>query len=291
MRGNKVVIPTQDLERAWLAVNESFPFKGYIKAARKPGYFEMVRRVARWCSRDSKLLDFGAGPCDKTALFSLVGMKVTAFDNLQDAWHRLDGNRERILSFAKSVSIDYCVPDEDEAFDFAEREYDVLMLHDVIEHFHSSPRVLLNKLLRYVRPEGILAITVPNAANLRKRVHLLFGRTNYNHFEYFYWYPGLWKGHVREYVKKDLLLLNKFLGLELLELSTYHLQLDVLPAGARRPFVAFSAIFPGIRDSWMLIARKPRDWNPRFRPDPEEFSQAFGGQYYDYSTADLDWEE
>lgn len=292
MRGTgKTVVPLKDLERAWLVVNEGFPFKGYINAARKSGYLEMVRRVTRWSSRDSKVLDFGAGPCDKTALFSLVGMEVTAVDTLQDAWHKLDGNKEKIISFAKSVGIDYYLADKDEGFTFPDKKYDVLMLHNVIEHLHSSPRVLLNKLLCYVRPGGIFVITVPNAANLRKRIHLLLGRTNYNRFEYFYWYPGLWHGHVREYVQKDLLLLSEYLRLELLELSTYHLQLDRLPVAARQLFVGFSVLAPGTRDSWMLIARKPLDWKPRFKPSPEEFEGAFGSQYYDYTSTEFEWEE
>ena len=136
-----------------------------------------------------------------------------------------------------------------------------------------------------------MVITVPNAANLRKRIHLLFGKTNYNQFAYYYWYPGLWRGHIREYVRNDLVLLNQFLGLELLELTTYHLQLDVLPAWARPLFVGFSYVVPGIRDSWMLVSRKPEDWVPQFKPNSEQFEQAFGGQYFDYSKAEFDWEE
>lgn len=277
------------LEEAWVKVNSEFPFKGYIRNARKPGYFEMVRGVVKWSSRDAKVLDFGAGPCDKTALFSLIGMEVTAFDNLQDAWHKLDGNREKILYFAKNVGIDYYLPDENGEFTFPEKQYGVLMLHNVIEHFHTSPRLLLNKLLHFVRPGGILVVTVPNAANLRKRIYLLLGKTNYNRFEYFYWYPGLWQGHIREYVRNDLLLLNKFLGLEMLELNTFHLQLDVLPPFARNMFIVLSHFFPGFRDSWMLISRKPLNWKPKFKPSSEEFEKAFGGQYYDYSNADFDW--
>jgi hypothetical protein len=118
---------------------------------------------------------------------------------------------------------------------------------------------------------------------------LLIGKTNYNKFEYFYWYPGLWRGHIREYVRNDLILLNKFLGLEMLELSTYHLQLDALPSFARKWFVAFSHFLPGFRDSWMLISRKPLNWKYRFKPSHEEFEKAFGTQYYNYSNADFDW--
>ena len=287
----KTSIPDCELEDAWTEVVTKFPFKGYIQSARKSGYFEMVRKVVKWSGRDAKVLDFGAGPCDKTALFALIGMEVEAYDTLQDAWHQLDDNKEKLLTFANSMGINYYLPNDENEYTFSNKQYDVLMLHDVIEHFHSSPRSTLNKLLMYVRPGRILAITVPNAANLRKRMHLLVGKTNYSRFDYYYWYPGIWRGHVREYVKNDLILLTKFLGLDLLELSTYHLQLDVLPAIARRLFIIFSKVFPGTRDSWILICRKPVDWKQRLEPNSDEFKYAFGNQYYDYSKANFDWEK
>jgi SAM-dependent methyltransferase len=218
-------------------------------------------------------------------------MQVTAVDDLQDAWHRLDGNQEKIFSFAKSVDIEYIIPTEKGEFSIPDKQYDVLMAHDVLEHLHTSPRVLLNRLLQYIKPGGIMAITVPNAANLRKRIHLLFGRTNYAKYAYYYWYPGLWRGHIREYVRGDLILMNQYLDLELLELTTFHLQLDALPAWACQLFVILSNIAPGFRDSWMLISRKPEDWKPRFRPNSVQFAQAFREQYFNYFGVDFDWEE
>ena len=286
-----MAIPKHELEKAWININEDFPFKGYVREGRKSGYQDMVSKVEKWSGRNSSVLDFGAGPCDKTAMFSQIGMDVTAFDTLQDAWHKLDDNRQKILDFSDKMGIKYCLPTETDPLPFLSQQYDVLMSHDVMEHLHSSPRVLLNKLLECVKPGGILAITVPNAANLRKRIHLMMGKTNYNKFDYFYWYPGMWNGHVREYVRNDLFLLNEYLGLELLELDTYNLQLDVLPAYARKPFAAFATLFPGVRDSWMLVARKPENWTPKYAPNPKQFDKAFGGQYFDYKAADFDWKE
>lgn len=284
-------IERQDLELAWQWINREFPFDGYIREGRKSGYFDMVTRIAKWSGREVSVLDFGAGPCDKTAMFSKAGMKVTAFDTLQDAWHKLEGNRDKILQFAADAGIEYCLPTEDIPFPFLLEQYDVLMSHDVLEHLHSSPRVLLNKILPCLKPGGLVAITVPNAANLRKRIHLLFGKTNYNRFEYFYWYPGMWHGHIREYVRNDLKLLNDFLGLELLELGTYNLQLDVLPRSTRKAYTVFASLFPGIRDSWMLVSRKPENWEPLFQPNLSQFQEALGSQYFDYSGAQFDWEE
>ena len=43
---------------------------------------------------------------------------------------------------------------------------------------------------------------------------LLAENTNlYTHT--YYWSPGSWRGHVREYVKNDLYLLSKYLGLNI----------------------------------------------------------------------------
>lgn len=278
------------LEKSWHILIEKFPFSNYINPARKSGYFDMVRKIAKWAGTDAKVLDFGSGPCDKTALFSLVGMDVTAFDTLEDTWHTMEGNREKILDFAKNVGIDFRLPRQDSPLPFMEETYDVIMSHDVLEHFHSSPRPLLNTILQCLKPGGILAITVPNAANLRKRLHLLIGKTNYNRFDYFYWYPGKWNGHVREYVKSDLEQLNDFLCLQKLELSTYHLQLDVLPAWARAPYKAATVLAPGVRDSWMLIARKPENWEPQYEPTPDQFDKALNWHYFDLSSYEHDWE-
>ena len=291
MPSNHAQLPSQQaLEKAWETINREFPFSGYVNPGRKSGYEDMVKKVAKWTGTNVSVLDFGAGPCDKTAMFSSVGMDVTAFDTLQDAWHTLDDNRQKILDFAEKMGIKYSLPTDADPLPFLANQYDVLMSHDVVEHLHSSPRVLLNKLLQCVKPGGILAITVPNAANLRKRLHLLMGKTNYNQFEYFYWYPGMWNGHVREYVRRDLFLLNQYLGLELLELSGYSLQLDRLPGYARKPFNVITSLCPDVRDSWMLIARKPEDWTPLFKPDEEQFKAAFGRQYFDYANAEFDWE-
>ena len=278
------------LEDGWLELNAKFPFKNYINPARKSGYFDMVKKVVKWSGTDVDVLDFGAGPCDKTALFAKAGMRVTAFDTLNDSWVKKDNNRQKILDFATGFGIDYILPSEQDHSPWASKKYDVIMSHDVLEHFHSSPRILLNKLLECLKPGGLLVTTVPNAANLRKRLHLLVGKTNYNRYDYFYWYPGAWNGHVREYVSKDLELLNKYLKLDKVELSSYHLQLDALPPLLRAPFRAASYLMPGVRDSWMLVSRKPESWTSQIEPSKQQIKDALGWHYFDMSQYEYDWE-
>ena len=146
----------------------------------------------------------------------------------------------------------------------------------VIEHLHDSPRDLLNDLLECVRTEGYLYITVPSAVNIRKRLSVLRGQTNYPPFDTFYWHPGPWRGHVREYTRGDLQRLASFLGLSVVELHSYHKMLSRIPRAARWVYRWVTAACTGWRDSWLLIAKKNPNWQPRKALSDEEFRRRLG---------------
>jgi SAM-dependent methyltransferase len=152
---------------------------------------------------------------------------------------------------------------------FPREAFDLVMLLHVLEHFHDSPRDLLNDLLANVKPGGLLLVMVPNLANIRKRLGLLLGRSNLESFGRYYWMPGPWRGHVREYTRPDLVALTRYLGLELLELRGCHDMLGRLPPLVRPVYRAATALFPGWRDTWLLVARKNPGWEPRKDPPPE----------------------
>ena len=44
--------------------------------------------------------------------------------------------------------------------------------------------------------------------------------------------------------------------------------LSVVPRALRLPYLAVTAAFPGLRDSWCMVAQKPAGWVPR-RATPE----------------------
>jgi ubiquinone/menaquinone biosynthesis C-methylase UbiE len=62
---------------------------------------------------------------------------------------------------------------------FADNSIDVVTSFHCIEHLHGSPRLVLEAAMRVLKPKGIMIIEVPNAANVRKRLAVLCGRTNY----------------------------------------------------------------------------------------------------------------
>lgn len=276
------------LDDLWQKNVSGFPFGGYINPARKSAYCAMPQMLYPHVAKDAKILDFGCGPLDKTYMFKALTKNLYAFDTLEDIWHTVDGNDKKIKDYAEESGIHF-INSFDEVLEY---KYDVIMLHDVIEHFHVSPRSLLNTLVGQLNDGGMLVLTVPNAGNIRKRIHLLMGKTNYPRFGYFYWYPGKWDGHVREYVRGDLDSLVHFLGLSKVELKTFHIHLDVLSKTMRPIWQAVSTLMPNTRDSFYLIAKKPAGWEPKNRPTKEEFVAAFGRQYFSrlLDHEKLNWE-
>ena len=255
----------------------TFPFSGYMTPGGDPRatYFTIGEAALRHLGPGTRVLDFGCGPMDKTAVLSRMGFDCAGYDDLRDYWHNLEDNRNKILEFARDAKIDFKVADGS-ALPFAPDSFDLVMLLDVIEHLHDSPKDLLNDLLGLVKPGGLLMITVPNAVNVRKRLDVLRGRTNYPSYESFYWYPGPWRGHVREYVKGDLERLTRFLGLDLVELRGCDHILYKLPGFARPPYRLITGIFPGLKDTWLLVARKPEGWSARKTLPEKELGRILG---------------
>jgi SAM-dependent methyltransferase len=272
--------PSQtELKAAVEKVGERFPFPGYIDPF-VSGHLSVAQTVTRYLAPGSRLLDFGAGPADKTAVLAALGYKCTAIDDLGDEWHKRGETRRMILDFAEDMGVEYITLDTHELPDT--HEFDMVMLNDVLEHLHDSPRDLLNDLLERVRERGYLYITVPNHVNLRKRVAVLRGKTSLPQYEIYYWYPGKWRGHVREYTRGDCIALARALGLEVVEVRGVHHLLERLPRRLLRIYLAASRLAPSTRDSWSMVARKPVGWTPKTQLDDQEFRQLMIAQWSGY---------
>jgi SAM-dependent methyltransferase len=239
-------------------VKDKFPFKNYMTS---DSYLNIANAVLKYLNPGNKILDFGCGPCDKTAVLQILGFECYAYDDLQDDWHKKKNNRNKIIAFANKCGINFKLTDE-ESLPFDKSFFDMIMLNDVLEHLHNSPRLLLNSLLEFAKPEGLLFITVPNAANIRKRIDLLFGNTNMPDYKSYYWYPDPWRGHIREYVKEDLLLFARFLNLEVLELRACDHMLYKLPNIIQPIYIFFTKYFNSWKDTWLLVAKKNKNWLP-----------------------------
>ncbi len=253
-----------DALRALDMVRASFPFDGYIDL-NMDGILSVARTVGSHIPAGSSVLDFGSGPCDKTAALQAMGYRCSACDDLAEGWHNEGDNREQILRFVRDSGIDFRTAVPGKPPPFEPESFDLVMANDVLEHLHDSPRELLLDLVSLLVPNGLLLITVPNAVSIRKRLAVLRGRTNLPDYYGFYWYEGPWRGHVREYTRGDLVALGGYLDLEIVELHGVHHMLRRLGSPARQIYVAACQIFDGWKDSWLMVARRPTNWVPRRR--------------------------
>jgi SAM-dependent methyltransferase len=180
---------------------------------------------------------------------------------LADDWHTRGANRTRIQTFAKSAGVDLIVSDRVPDI-LAQGSFDMVMVHDVIEHFTDSPREMLLKLIDLVASGGYLYVSVPNAVNLRKRLLVLFGRTNYPRFPAYYWSGSGWRGHKREYVKDDLLKMCHYLGLKNVLTRGEHHRLGALPEWTQGLYKMTLGQIDSFRETLALIGQKGPDWKP-----------------------------
>lgn len=251
-------------------VLQGFPLPGYMEPV-LDSYDAIAGNCLQLLCPGSRILDFGSGPCEKAAVLSRLGYRCTAVDDLKDDWHQIGGNREKICRFAKEYGVELIVADH-LPIHLRQTPFDMVMIHDVIEHFADSPRSLLLDLVRALRNGGYLYITVPNAVNLRKRLLVLSGRTNYPRYPAYFWSGEVWRGHKREYVKDDLAQLCEYLGLQRVLLKGQHHRMRALPPWTRRPFKATIGRIDSLRDTLALIGRKPHDWKP-VEMTPDDYKQ------------------
>lgn len=257
-------------------VQRQFPFSAHL--GERNTYVTIGQVVLRYLKPESKILDFGSGPCDRTALVARLGYQLSAYDDLRDEWHNENGVKEAIFAFAKELQIDFKLATEG-PFPFGKQHFDMLMMHNVLEHLHDSPRNLLIDLLETVKSEGFLFITVPNAVNIRKRLDVLLGNSNLSQYEKYYWSSYPWRGHIREYTQDDLKKMAKYLDLQILELEGCHQMLRKLPKFTRPLYVATTKVFQGWSDSWKLVAKKKPGWSPQTNLSADEWRKILGGKW------------
>ena len=58
---------------------------------------------------------------------------------------------------------------------FPDESYDAVTTFDSMEHWHHSPKQLLRKVMKWLKPGGLFVLGVPNCVNLRKRLTVPVG--------------------------------------------------------------------------------------------------------------------
>jgi SAM-dependent methyltransferase len=175
-------------------------------AARIASHVERIYRPG------ASVADLGGGIGLFSPACAALGMQSFLVDDFGDPVSRAYGLDEIGLHARLGVRIvETPVRRWGEAF--ADESLDVVTCFDSLEHWHHSPRPVFAEAWRVLKPGGTLLISGPNAVNLRKRLTVPLGRSNWSHFEDWF-YPEQFRGHVREPVLADLVRLVRELGFE-----------------------------------------------------------------------------
>jgi 2-polyprenyl-3-methyl-5-hydroxy-6-metoxy-1,4-benzoquinol methylase len=128
---------------------------------------EFVKRAVG-CGHD--VLDVGCGEGFLAERIQQMGNHVTGIDVLPRA--------KQQLSFDQYVSADLDQGIDSETPALRGREFDKVLLLDVLEHLR-QPDKLLQDCRNFLKPNGHLIVSLPNIANITVRLMLLFGEFNY----------------------------------------------------------------------------------------------------------------
>lgn len=281
-RGGQVIDGTIKIDDAIKDVRARFPFPEIYE------HTEDTVRVLAGLLRElapsgGRLLDIGCGAMDKTAVYQKIGFDCFASDDFLDYWHSREENQGPLLEFAHGVGIQVNIQAETLSIPWELGSFDIVTIVNVIEHLHESPRELLNFAGSCLKTGGLLLVGMPNSVNLRKRLSVLQGKSNYTPAQGFYEFLGPWRGHIREFTLQETCDIVRWTGFEVVYKKTFHgmlrdrLQNPVL----RSLFKGISIPFPTLRDSLIAVGRKPADWQPR-QPDPDAIRMVDGHEGYSH---------
>ena len=96
---------------------------------------------------------------------------------------------------------------------------------------------------------------------------MLLGRTNHTPVAGFYELVGPWRGHVREFTFQETCQILQWTGFEILHNAKFDGMINrrLQNPFSRLLFKALCIAVPTYRDSLLVVARKPADWQPASR--------------------------
>jgi 2-polyprenyl-3-methyl-5-hydroxy-6-metoxy-1,4-benzoquinol methylase len=207
------------------------------------------------------LVDLGGGISAHNGVLAQLGMTVYVVDMLGDYWEHRDTEpasitREVQLLEACGVRfIQHDVSTCDLRRIFDDNSIDVVTSFHCLEHLHRSPRLVLESAMSVLKLGGTMSIEVPNAANARKRLAVLFGDTNYGSYNSLY-YSEIFLGHIREYTTGDLLQLAQNLGALRYRITGRNTisgdWVQKIPSTLRKSLDRALQVFPGFCSSLVL---------------------------------------
>ena len=256
-----------EINQAFLEMQKEFPFGNEYVGDNLNKYIAIISQIMKECPSGSKILSIGSGPCDLEAILSKWDYDITAIDDLSDHWHLIGKNRERIMDFTKRMNIGLITQSAGSPL-IKENYFDAVLLIDIIEHLHRSPRELLNYSISSLKPGGLLIIETPNTVALVNRLKVLFGKSNQVSADFIYWNIGEYRAHIREYTQSELKQILLYSNLTAVNSKMINIMIGAVGVEnffkkiVVKTYKLISGLYPNFRDTILISGKKPKDWHP-----------------------------
>lgn len=207
-----------------------------------------------------RLVELGAAPGAQSLALAAAGYCVTAVDLGAAEWS--GGSAGSMASRLEEAGIDLVLWDlEQSPYPFPEESFDAVLLTEVLEHLRDYPVRALEEVRRILVPGGVLVLTTPNAAYLRKRLALVLGRSVYSPLPDWTWGEPHAR-HAREYTRSELEWLLAHVGLETVFVTGRHFYRGSGRIGkvwglAKTVVDATARLAPTLGPSLVVVARRP----------------------------------
>jgi SAM-dependent methyltransferase len=186
-------------------------YPAYLNVANIKRHAFHLDIITKRCGQNLSICDIGGGWGAFSAGAALMGMKSILIDDFgDDGFFDPADIRHKMPEMIGFERISRDVVKE--GLDFKSESVDVFTSFDSIEHWHHSPKAVFKEIMRALRPGGLFLIGVPNAVNLRKRLSVPLGVSNWSSIEDWYETP-IFRGHIREPVVSDLSYIARDMGL------------------------------------------------------------------------------
>lgn len=128
----------------------------------------LYEKVAQVVGKNKKVLDIGCA----NGLFGKYLKKS------KNTVYGIEISDKMAMQAKKNLDKVFTLDIEKEHLPFKNNEFDVILCMDVLEHLFDS-KATLQKLKNFLKPNGLLIVTIPNAVHWSMRLHILLGKFNY----------------------------------------------------------------------------------------------------------------